>query len=86
MVSAVGLGGAMSALQAGLARSHAQAASAAEDVARAGEDTVSISGERPPDVVRGLVDLRVARYQQAAQLGALRSLHETAEEAVNAWK
>ncbi len=80
-----GLGTALQAAQQGIATAHAQAASAAEEVVRGttfqvAPDTVKLSGASPPDVTRGLVDLRVARYQQAASVAVFETVDEMSEE------
>ncbi len=60
-----------------MSSAHTLAASAADEIARAGDvtDTVSISGKQPQqsDVVGGMVDLRIARYQQAANLAVFKT-------------
>lgn len=67
---------ALSGAQAGQAR----AAQAASDIARAhhaeGSDMVQLSGQRPRDAVSASVDLRVARYQVAANVATLRTYDE----------
>lgn len=75
MLAPIGLTSAMNAASSGLARTHQQAADAAVEVERS-VDTVSISGDSPPNMARGLVDLRVARYQQTANLAVLRTADE----------
>ncbi len=80
----VTLNSAMAAGARGVEAAHARAATAATEIARAGvlagEDTVTLSGEPPADVVRGAVDLRVARYQQTASLAVIRTASETQRE------
>lgn len=84
--------GIMSALRAaagGVQSAHQRAADAAVEIDRAGrfevQDTVSISGAKPPegpppDMVRGMVDLRIARYQQTASLAVLETASEMSRE------
>lgn len=66
---------------AGIQVGQARAAGAAGDIARShgavGADTVRLSGQRPRDVVAASIDLRVARYQVAANVAALRTYDET---------
>lgn len=70
-------GSALAGIQAGQER----AATAASDIARAHghdeADAVELSGWRPADLVGASVDLRVARYQVAANVATLRTYDET---------
>ncbi len=92
MVSRLGLGSALDAAVRGVSLAHEKAASAADTIARAGvvtgPDTASISAEAAraaagdePDMVQGMLDLRVARYQQSANLAVIDTVHEMSREA-----
>ncbi|HVU03655.1 MAG TPA: hypothetical protein VHE30_17975 [Polyangiaceae bacterium] len=89
MVGKVGLSSAAEYAVSGLRDASDRADRAAEDVATAGfaADTVTVSDAARAgagaDDVRGLVDLRMARYQFAAQVAVLRTVDEMSEDALS---
>lgn len=80
-----GLMSAMQTAATGILASHAKAAQAAEDIATASmpQDRVTISGERPPDVVRSMLDLRIARYTALANMQTIRTADAMLQDVVN---
>lgn len=87
MVGKIGLPSAAASAVSGLRRASEQIDRAAVTVAEAGialSDTVSISSgarEDPaPDAVSALIDMRMARYNAAAQVAVLRTVDEVSSD------